>query len=36
MGPLEVKRPNREADHSLPSSTEIKSDGATLPLPHPP
>jgi hypothetical protein len=31
-----VKRPGREADHSLPSSAEVKNGGATPPLPHMP
>jgi hypothetical protein len=31
---LRVKRPGREADHSLPSSGEIKNSGAIPPLPH--
>jgi hypothetical protein len=30
----EVKRPGREADHSPPSSAEVKSGGAIPPLPH--
>jgi hypothetical protein len=30
----EVKRPGREADHSPPSSAEVKNSGATHPLPH--
>jgi hypothetical protein len=30
----EVMRPDCDADHSLPSSTETKNDGAVLPLPH--
>jgi hypothetical protein len=29
-----VKRQGREADHSPPSSAEVKNDGATPPLPH--
>jgi hypothetical protein len=29
-----VKRPGPEADDSLPSSAEIKNNGAILPLPH--
>jgi hypothetical protein len=29
-----VKRPGREADHSLPSIAEVKNDGAIPPLPH--
>jgi hypothetical protein len=28
-----MKRPGREADHSLPSSVEVKNGGAILPLP---
>jgi hypothetical protein len=31
---LGVKRPGREADHSPPSSTEVKNGGAIPPLPH--
>jgi hypothetical protein len=31
-----LKRPGREADHSPPSSVEIKNGGATIPLPHTP
>jgi hypothetical protein len=31
---LEVKRPEREADYSSPSSAEIKNGGAMPPLPH--
>jgi hypothetical protein len=31
-----VKRPGREADHSPPSSAEVKNSGATSPLPHTP
>jgi hypothetical protein len=31
---LGVKRPGREADHSPPSSAEIKNGGATTPLPN--
>jgi hypothetical protein len=31
---LGVKQQGREADHSLPSSTEVKNDGAMPPLPH--
>jgi hypothetical protein len=31
---LGVKRPEREADHSPPSSAQVKNDGATPPLPH--
>jgi hypothetical protein len=30
----EVKWQEREADHSLPSSAEVKNDGAIHPLPH--
>jgi hypothetical protein len=30
----EVKRPGREADHSLPSSAEVKKGGAIPPLPN--
>jgi hypothetical protein len=30
----ELKRPKCEADHSPPSSTEIKNSGAIPPLPH--
>jgi hypothetical protein len=30
----EEKRPGREADHSPPSSAEVKSGGAITPLPH--
>jgi hypothetical protein len=30
---LEVKLPRREADHSPPSSAEIKNDGAISPFP---
>jgi hypothetical protein len=33
-GFLGVKRPGREADHSSPSSAEVKNDGAIRPLPH--
>jgi hypothetical protein len=33
---LGVKRQEREADHSLPSSAEIKIHGAILPLPNTP
>jgi hypothetical protein len=29
-----VKRPEHEAHHSPPSSTEVKNGGATPPLPH--
>jgi hypothetical protein len=29
-----VKRPMREADHSPPTSAEVKNDGAIPPLPH--
>jgi hypothetical protein len=29
-----VKRPGREADHSLPSTAEVKKGGAITPLPH--
>jgi hypothetical protein len=29
-----VKRPRREADHSLPSSAEVKNGGTIPPLPH--
>jgi hypothetical protein len=29
-----VKQPGREADHSPPSSAEVKNGGAILPLPH--
>jgi hypothetical protein len=29
-----IKRPGREADHSPPSSAEVKNDGAIPPLPH--
>jgi hypothetical protein len=29
-----VKRPGREADHSSPSSAEVKNVGATPPLSH--
>jgi hypothetical protein len=29
-----VKQPEREADHSPPSSAEVKNDGAIPPLPH--
>jgi hypothetical protein len=32
--PPEVKQPAREADHSPPSSAEVKNDGAIPPLPH--
>jgi hypothetical protein len=32
--PTVFKRPGREAGHSLPSSAEVKNDGATPPLPH--
>jgi hypothetical protein len=32
--PLLVKRPVREADHSLPSSAEVKNGGAVPPLTH--
>jgi hypothetical protein len=32
--PLGVKRPGLEADHSPPSSVEIKNDGAIPPLPR--
>jgi hypothetical protein len=31
---LGVKRPAREADHSAPSSAEVKNGGAIPPLPH--
>jgi hypothetical protein len=31
---LVVKRPGRDADHSPPSSAEVKSGGAMPPLPH--
>jgi hypothetical protein len=31
---LAVKRPRREADHSPPSSAEVKNGGAIPPLPH--
>jgi hypothetical protein len=31
---LGIKRQGREADHSPPSSAEVKKGGATLPLPH--
>jgi hypothetical protein len=31
---LGVKRPGREADHSPPSSAEVKNDGAITPDPH--
>jgi hypothetical protein len=31
---LGVKRPGREANHSLPSSAEVKNGGAILPLLH--
>jgi hypothetical protein len=30
----EIKRPGREADHSLLLSAEVKNGGAILPLPH--
>jgi hypothetical protein len=30
----EVKRPEREADHSPPSNVEVKKGGAIPPLPH--
>jgi hypothetical protein len=34
-GPLPaIKRPEREADHPLPSSAEVKNGGAIPPLPH--
>jgi hypothetical protein len=29
-----IKRPGREADHSIPSIAEIKNGGAITPLPH--
>jgi hypothetical protein len=29
-----IKRPGGEADHSPPSSAEVKNSGAVLPLPH--
>jgi hypothetical protein len=29
-----VKRPGLEADHSPPSSSDVKNGGAILPLPH--
>jgi hypothetical protein len=29
-----VKRPGREADHSPPSSAEVRNGGAIPPLPH--
>jgi hypothetical protein len=29
-----VKRQGREADHSPPSSAEVKNDGPVTPLPH--
>jgi hypothetical protein len=29
-----LKRPGREADHSPPSSAEVKNGGVILPLPH--
>jgi hypothetical protein len=29
-----VKRPGHEADHSFPSSAEVKNDGVISPLPH--
>jgi hypothetical protein len=29
-----IKRPGREADHSPPSSAEVKNGGALPPLPH--
>jgi hypothetical protein len=29
-----VKRPGREADHSPPSSAEVKNSGVVPPLPH--
>jgi hypothetical protein len=32
--PPEVKRQGREADHSPPSSAEVKNGGAIPPLPH--
>jgi hypothetical protein len=32
----DVKRPGREAEHSLPSSAQVKNGGATPPLPHMP
>jgi hypothetical protein len=31
-----VKRRGREADHSHPSSAEVKNGGAVTPLPHSP
>jgi hypothetical protein len=31
---LRIKRPRREADHSPPSSAEVKNAGVTSPLPH--
>jgi hypothetical protein len=31
---LGVMRPDREADHSPPSSSEVQNDGAVPPLPH--
>jgi hypothetical protein len=31
---LRVKRPGHEADHSPPSSAEVKNVGAIPPLPH--
>jgi hypothetical protein len=33
LSPQEVKRSGREADHSLPSSAEVKNGTATPPLP---
>jgi hypothetical protein len=32
----EVRRPGRQADHSPPSSAEVKNDRALSPLPHTP
>jgi hypothetical protein len=31
---LGVKRPEREADHSPPSTAEVENDGAVLPFSH--
>jgi hypothetical protein len=34
MFSLRAKRPEREADHPLPSSAKVKNDAATPPFPH--
>jgi hypothetical protein len=34
MGTPGVTRPGSESDNSLPSTAEVKNDGAIFPLPH--